>query len=358
MFSTQDSVDFGPSVLSVGYPQESASPVRKKGRSKHFLREATKTEAANPFGFSQDSVGPSQYSQNFTDRMGQLNMFCSQDNSNISSSESAFSVPNTQSHARQNSGISLSKFGSFHIGSNHNLHNPSVPEAGSTASSANFESERPIDIAPPVKNTFLMGARPHSELYMNPVEQPNKKLRPTKVWIGAFKERPRIVTEFEEVRLLGEGTFSTVICARHRLDGTLFAIKRIREGIVSERQGHTLLREVNALAALQGCEQVVKYHSCWIDNHHLFIQTELCHLGSLEDLISPTPNHSSIVYTANTARQFFLNGGFAGSAGKSNRGSNHERNRSESFNSIDLKDYEELIQDEYLTAPGPPTSGM
>eukprot|EP00598_Pedospumella_elongata_P005842 CAMPEP_0184983310 /NCGR_PEP_ID=MMETSP1098-20130426/12565_1 /TAXON_ID=89044 /ORGANISM="Spumella elongata, Strain CCAP 955/1" /LENGTH=819 /DNA_ID=CAMNT_0027507119 /DNA_START=63 /DNA_END=2522 /DNA_ORIENTATION=+ len=353
MFSTQDSIDFGPAA-GIGDPQESASPVRKKGRNKHF--SSHKSENVNPFAFSQDSMGPSQYSQNFTDRMGQLNMFSSQENSNISTSDSAFSVPymphlsaaataeNTLNNARQNSGLSLSKF---------NI--SSLPkEATSTASSTNFESERPIDIAPPVKNGFLLGAKPHSEMYMNPIEQDKKKIKPTKVWIGAFKERPRVVTEFEEVRLLGEGTFSTVICARHRLDGTLYAIKRIRESIISERQGHTLLREVNALAALQGCEQVVKYHSCWIDNHHLFIQTELCHLGSLEDLISPTPNRSSIIFTATAAKQFFLNGGHTSSVTSKNTAYNHERNRSESFNSIDLNDFEGLIHDECLTAPGPP----
>ena len=46
---------------------------------------------------------------------------------------------------------------------------------------------------------------------------------------------------------------------------------------------------------LQGCPQIVRYFGCWLDNHHLYIKTELCHLGSLEDLISLRPNPSSII---------------------------------------------------------------
>ena len=46
---------------------------------------------------------------------------------------------------------------------------------------------------------------------------------------------------------------------------------------------------------LQGCPQIIRYFGCWLDNHHLYIKTELCHLGTLEDLISPRPNPSSII---------------------------------------------------------------
>jgi hypothetical protein len=225
------------------------------------------------------------------------------------------------------------------------------------------ETERAIDIAPPLTNTFLTGVRPHGELYFDPTAgsdaAPAKKKakRPVKVWIGAFKERPRLLTEFEEVKMLGEGTFSTVMCVRHRLDGCLYAVKRVCESIVSERQGHLLLREVGALAALQGCPHVVRYYGAWVDNHHLFIQTELCHLGSLEDLISPQPSKASIVFTATAALGVLRSGvHLTGS-----RNVLAERNRSDSFNSIDIND-DGLLLDECLTAPGPsdqaaPTTG-
>jgi hypothetical protein len=234
---------------------------------------------------------------------------------------------------------------------------------GSSSAAPPVETERAIDIAPPLLNTFLAGVRPHGELYFDPTAYsetaPSKKKakRPVKVWIGAFKERPRMLTEFEEVKMLGEGTFSTVMCVRHRLDGCLYAVKRVRESIVSERQGHLLLREVGALAALQGCPHVVRYYGAWVDNHHLFIQTELCHLGSLEDLISPQPSKASIVFTATAALSLLRSG--AHLTGSKNVLA--DRNRSDSFNSIDIND-ESLLLDECLTAPGPsdqpaPTTG-
>lgn len=59
--------------------------------------------------------------------------------------------------------------------------------------------------------------------------------------------------------------------------------------------GALLVREACALAVLQGCPQIIRYFGCWLDNHHLYIKTELCHLGTLEDLISLRPNPSSII---------------------------------------------------------------
>ena len=364
MFSTQDSIDYGPDVISsVGYPQEAVSPVRKKGRSKHSLRDNTSskdTEGINPFALSQDSMVASQFSQNFAERMGQMNMFCSQDNSMMSSSESTFSVPflptgvlgTASDNTYQNSRISSFSAGAGIVKTGSSSTNPPMA----------METEKAIDIPPPVKNVFLQGTRPPGELYFDPSGNfgqgpPNKKAkRPTKVWIGAFKDRPRIITEFEELKLLGEGTFSTVMCVRHRLDGTLYAVKRVRESIVSERRANTLLREVNALAALQGCEQIVRYYSSWIDSHHLFIQTELCHLGSLEDLYCPKPSHSSIIHTASVALRALQTGThLSGNSRTSANPLQEVRNRSESFNSIDLNDCDALLQDEYLTAPGQST---
>lgn len=295
MFLSQDSIDHVESGR-----KESVSPVRKKGRGKVSLyrKECLVKDVAdtpNVFGMSQDSIQFSQFSQNFTDRMGQLNMCSSQDYSNISNlvGESSFSVP----FLPPVNPICTTFTGS--IPSIRNTISKSIP---SIQNNPSFETERPIDIAAPIKNVFLQGVKPHCELQLDnfdPHNPPTK--RSTKIWIGAFKERPRIVTEFEELKMLGEGTFSTVFCVRHRLDGTLYAIKRIRENITTERQGHLLVREPCALAALQGCPQIIRYYGCWLDNHRLYIQTEWCHLGSLEDLIARKPQSSSILSMASRA---------------------------------------------------------
>eukprot|EP00601_Ochromonadales_sp_CCMP2298_P035493 CAMPEP_0173361460 /NCGR_PEP_ID=MMETSP1144-20121109/21214_1 /TAXON_ID=483371 /ORGANISM="non described non described, Strain CCMP2298" /LENGTH=102 /DNA_ID=CAMNT_0014311045 /DNA_START=81 /DNA_END=385 /DNA_ORIENTATION=- len=102
MFSSQDSLDFSPGL------KEAASPVRKKGRGKAHGLEGVRmgnlgnlgmgmgigmgmdtqnecSQSQNPFGLSQDSIPFSQtgFSQNFTERMGMLNMYGSQEYSNL-----------------------------------------------------------------------------------------------------------------------------------------------------------------------------------------------------------------------------------------------------------------------------------
>merc|ERR1712167_493697 len=33
-----------------------------------------------------------------------------------------------------------------------------------------------------------------------------------------------------------------------------------------------MMREVNALSVLRGCPNIIQYHGCWLDDHHLCIQ--------------------------------------------------------------------------------------
>ena len=79
----------------------------------------------------------------------------------------------------------------------------SNPPVGTT------ETEREIDIPVPFRNGFLKGSRSHQERYFEQQQQHISKTisrvkQPSKIWIGAFKERPRIVMEYEEIQRLGE----------------------------------------------------------------------------------------------------------------------------------------------------------
>jgi serine/threonine protein kinase len=130
---------------------------------------------------------------------------------------------------------------------------------------------------------------------------------PRKLWIGAYKERPRYYTDYEEVMLLGEGTFSSVTAVRHVIDGCLYAIKKCNEKISSSSHQALLLKEVHALSYLSSasssssaavvvsCPNLIRYYSSWIHDSHLYIQLELCSLGSLEDLIVSNPSKTSIM---------------------------------------------------------------
>jgi len=110
---------------------------------------------------------------------------------------------------------------------------------------------------------------------------------PQNMWISAFKPWPRFTWDFESQGVLGEGVQSLVYCARKRVDGCLYAIKKLRRQILTEKEGLLLTREVCALSAFSGCPNILRYYSSWIEDGYLHIQTELCQLGSLEVLVGP-----------------------------------------------------------------------
>ena len=144
------------------------------------------------------------------------------------------------------------------------------------------EQERKITIPPPIQNIFLPVFEPETlptalhrclstERYLE-----GQPARSVDIWLGPFQERPYYMTHFHQEAILGAGNFSEVYKARKRLDGCLYAIKKLKERISSDASGNSALKEVCALAALQGCEHIVRYYSCWIEDSHLWIQTELC----------------------------------------------------------------------------------
>ena len=250
---------------------------------------------ASVFQFSQDSCSNSnsQFSQDFTDRFGSFNVRSQYNGDNgilnLSTSEDSnisidgFNIPSVSSRP-----TSMRMF--------------TAPSGGSSknniSSSFAQETERQIDIPPALKNIFVERAAydDDTEEFASRFSGNNSLARKaTKMWISAFRERSRYLSDFEEICLLGEGTFSSVFCVRHRLDGTLYAVKRLKDKIIHENQGRLLMREVNALSVLRGCPNIIQYYGCWLDDHHLHIQTELCHLGSLEDLISATPSQCSVM---------------------------------------------------------------
>ena len=129
----------------------------------------------------------------------------------------------------------------------------------------NFDNiEKEIFIDPPFINCFI--------------ERNEKtfKSKPINIWLKPFQERPRYMSDFEQEGILGEGTFSTVYKARRRLDGCLYAVKRLKTRSNSENPNNNLLKEIFALSSLQGCEYIIRYYNCWIEDSHIWIQTELC----------------------------------------------------------------------------------
>jgi hypothetical protein len=296
LLSSQDAPEFTPrnqEPASTGY-----SPRRKKNRGINFHFEpADSTASFDIKGFfprdeneiptngvilSQESISFSQMSQDFAERLGQMNMkdehsafFSANDDSFLLNEPSKFAIPTAPLSQK------LRLFGQQQKQPNRI-----------------FETERQFDIRPCSKNHFISKTADPTEAYFANTRSCMRKIN--KIWVSAFKERSRYVTEFEELTLLGEGTFSAVFCSRHRLDGKLYAIKKLKQRIHSENQSILLLREACALAALQDCPQIVKYHTCWIEEQQLYLQLEVCDIGSLEDLITFHAYETIVAMTRNT----------------------------------------------------------
>jgi serine/threonine protein kinase len=93
----------------------------------------------------------------------------------------------------------------------------------------------------------------------------------------------RYACEFQELEEIGGGSFSRVFKCRSRVDGWLYAVKQARRAFRSWADRQNTLKEVFALAALGSHPHIVRYYSAWVEENHLYIQTEYCGGGSLAD---------------------------------------------------------------------------
>lgn len=71
----------------------------------------------------------------------------------------------------------------------------------------------------------------------------------------------RYARDFEEVGKLGKGGFGEVVKARNRMEGTFYAIKKIKH---RQDKLETLLSEVFSLARLNH-QYIVRYYGCWVE---------------------------------------------------------------------------------------------
>ena len=69
----------------------------------------------------------------------------------------------------------------------------------------------------------------------------------------------RYFGDYEELCLLGRGSYSAVYKVRHRLDGTMYAVKKMIRPVTSEADLQHALNEVFALSVLQSCPYILRY---------------------------------------------------------------------------------------------------
>jgi len=96
----------------------------------------------------------------------------------------------------------------------------------------------------------------------------------------------RFRADFVDLGCIARGGFSKVHRVVGRLDGRRYAVKRTDTKLTTEREKNDALREVHVLASLVTCADVVRYHSAWWENDHLYIQMELCDRGCAASLVA------------------------------------------------------------------------
>lgn len=96
----------------------------------------------------------------------------------------------------------------------------------------------------------------------------------------------RFDEEFHQESLLGHGEFSHVYLCKNRLDGITYAIKSSKLPVLGTSYEQMAWRETCAHAVLISHENLVRYHSAWIEpDGRFFVQLEYCNGGSLDDII-------------------------------------------------------------------------
>lgn len=96
----------------------------------------------------------------------------------------------------------------------------------------------------------------------------------------------RYTQDFQELCMIGSGSFGVVMKCRRRLDGCDYAIKRIqlrqlknRTKMSPSKNGggqYVLPKEIFAMAALEANPHITRYYSAWVEDGVAFLVLELC----------------------------------------------------------------------------------
>ena len=106
----------------------------------------------------------------------------------------------------------------------------------------------------------------------------------------------RFAEEFQELSVLGCGTYGMVTKVRHKLDGQIYAVKKSLRPFQGRKAKENRLQEAYAGASLPHTQHIVKYYDCWIETDNttrtdtLYIRFEYCEGGDISKIQSWTYN--------------------------------------------------------------------
>ncbi|XP_031785554.1 eIF-2-alpha kinase GCN2 [Nasonia vitripennis] len=120
-------------------------------------------------------------------------------------------------------------------------------------------------------------------------------------YLPAFGGQSRLQNEFEVIRWLGKGAFGDVFKVKNKLDGGIYAIKRIKLNPKNKQLNRKITREVKLLSRLNH-ENVVRYYNSWIET------------ANIDDMTRHTPSTTpSIKFTSTTEDKTSSVGDYLGS---------------------------------------------
>ncbi|CAM9417775.1 unnamed protein product [Chrysoparadoxa australica] len=153
-----------------------------------------------------------------------------------------------------------------------------VPQASTPRQMTHSRLEQSLDAAAadpctPVKSIITGGPNAMALSPISPMSPAAGDMSYSEQSFSRFEQ------DFQQMGVIGSGSFGTVYKVQRRLDGCVYAVKCNRRRFKGELDKQNALNEVFALAALsdeQDSRHIVRYHNAWIEDDRLYIQTELC----------------------------------------------------------------------------------
>ena len=138
-----------------------------------------------------------------------------------------------------------------------------------------------LSVIPEGPNQALMARRPQGGLTVDLPQQPASAFdilsglpAPTELYLRGYPglQVDRYAREFSELDVVGKGGYGKVYKAKHKLDGSLYAVKRIPVSSAKvakiQEQGpqelESMLEEVRSLARFDH-NNIVRYHNAWLE---------------------------------------------------------------------------------------------
>ncbi|XP_028967440.1 wee1-like protein kinase [Galendromus occidentalis] len=117
------------------------------------------------------------------------------------------------------------------------------------------------------------------------IEELDRQAKVQRMYLSPNDEAySRYEQEFLELEQIGSGEFGAVFKCIHRLDGCVYAIKKLKKPMQGSAAEKASLTEVWAHAVLGANTHVVRYYSAWAELNHMIIQNEFCNGGSLQEV--------------------------------------------------------------------------